>query len=168
MSPIAEIKNHRSCAPHTRMEQTSKYLHGMTTSPTNGTLDFVIVLIEPPSSDPPPADNNINHKVIGKAGIWTTTNFEVGFLLHRAYWKQGYMAEALTALLGPRGVFWERGVEKVLADVDPRNEGSVGLLRGFGFRETGREERTFETHLGWCDSVYLELGRGMGAIKGRT
>lgn len=68
------------------------------------------------------------------------------------------MAEALTALLGPDGAFWKRGVEGVVADVDPRNEGSIGILRRFGFVETGREERTFETHLGWCDSVYLGLG----------
>lgn len=73
------------------------------------------------------------------------------------------MAEALTALLGePDGVFWKRGVERVLADVDPRNVGSIGILRRFGFEEVGREEGTFETHLGWCDSVYFELRRGVG------
>lgn len=78
-------------------------------------------------------------------------------MLHRDIWGKGYMAEALTALLGSDGVFWGRGVERVVADVDPRNEGSIGILRRFGFLETGREERTFETHLGWCDSVYFEL-----------
>ena len=73
------------------------------------------------------------------------------------------MAEALAALLGPDGALWARGVRRVRADVDPRNEGSVGILRGrFGFVEVGREERTVETHLGWCGSVYLELGRGEG------
>lgn len=75
------------------------------------------------------------------------------------------MAEALSALLGREGggVVWERGVERVVADVDPRNAASVGVLRRFGFVETGRGVRTFETHLGWCDSVYLELkGPGGG------
>ncbi|KAF6230726.1 hypothetical protein HO173_011078 [Letharia columbiana] len=145
-----------SCAPHTSLLQTTTYLHGMLASPANGSLDFVLVLVSPssptdPDSDPP------RGKVIGKAGIWSLSNSEIGFLLHRDVWGEGYMAEALTALLGPNGVFWKRGVEGVVADVDPRNEGSMGILRRFGFVETGREDRTFETHLGWCDSVYLEL-----------
>ena len=72
------------------------------------------------------------------------------------------MVEALTALLGADGLFWKRGVEGVVADVDPRNEGSIGILRRFGFVETGRAENTFETHLGWCDSVYLELKGPIG------
>ncbi|KAL9068287.1 MAG: hypothetical protein Q9161_006313 [Pseudevernia consocians] len=142
-----------SCAPHTSILQTLKHLHGTISSSTNGTLDFVIVLVSPPALDPhPPTD-----KVIGKVGIWSPANSEIGFMLNRDIWGEGYMAEALTALLGPNGVFWKRDVESVLADVDPRNEGSIGILKRFGFEETGREERTFETHLGWCDSVYFEL-----------
>lgn len=78
-------------------------------------------------------------------------------MLKRECWAKGYMAEAFMALLGPDGVLWKRGVERVVADVDPRNGGSMGILRRFGFVEVGRAERTFETHLGWCDSVYLEL-----------
>ena len=85
-------------------------------------------------------------------------------MLQRSMWGKGYMAETLDALLGPCGLFWEKGVERVIADVDPRNEGSIGILRKFGFEETGRGEGTYETHLGWCDSVYLELRRsGRGA-----
>ena len=71
------------------------------------------------------------------------------------------MAEAFTALLGPDGVFWERGVEWVVADVDPRNENCIGILTKYGFVETGRREKTLKTHLGWCDSVDLELRRDL-------
>lgn len=90
-------------------------------------------------------------------------------MLHRDYWGKGYMGEALGALLGAEGVFWGRGVERVVADVDPRNEGSLRLLGRFGFVETGRGEGTFETQLGWCDSVYLELRRPLaeGGVGGR-
>ena len=52
-----------------------------------------------------------------------------------------------------------RQVESVIADVDPRNEGSLGLLKRLGWTEFGRRERTIETHLGWCDSVDLVLWR---------
>ena len=55
-------------------------------------------------------------------------------------------------------------MEWVVADVDPRNESCIGILTKFGFVETGRRERTLETHLGWCDSVYFELRKG--AVKG--
>lgn len=131
-------------------------------SPTNGTLDFVIVLLSPAKTDPhSPSNHNNDNKVIGKVGIWSATESEIGFMLHSAYWKQGYMAEAFTALLGPDGVFWERGVEWVVADVDPRNESCIGILTKYGFVETGRREKTLETHLGWCDSVDLELRRDL-------
>ena len=125
----------------------------MTASSTNGVLDFVIVLVYPCARDA----NAPAGKVIGKAGIWRAENSEIGFMLHRDYWGNGYMAETFAALLGPGGVLWKRGLDRVFADVDPRNEGSIGILRRFGFVETGREEGTFETHLGWCDSVYFEL-----------
>ena len=69
------------------------------------------------------------------------------------------MTEALEALL-PH--LWAQGVERIVADVDPRNESSIRLLMGFGFVETGRAERTFETGLGWCDSVYFALERPRG------
>lgn len=77
------------------------------------------------------------------------------------------MAEALSALInhiwsgtggGGRGRGRGRGdIQKIVADVDPRNTASVGLLKNFGFEETGYEARTWKTHLGWCDSLYLAL-----------
>lgn len=118
----------------------------------NGILDFTIVLSNPNSPRTRP-------KVIGKAGIWDPSNCEIGFLLHRSFWGQGFMTEALKALL-PH--LWAQGVERIVADVDPRNESSIRLLMGFGFVETGRAERTFETGLGWCDSVYFALERPRG------
>ena len=66
------------------------------------------------------------------------------------------MSEAFVALL-PH--LWANGVERVTADVDPRNESSLGLLGKFGFRETGRAERTIEVGGVWVDSVFLELER---------
>ena len=68
------------------------------------------------------------------------------------------MTEALEALLP---YLWAQGLERIVADVDPRNESSIRLLKSFGFVETGRAERTFETGLGWCDSVYFALERSI-------
>ncbi|CAF9912561.1 MAG: hypothetical protein HETSPECPRED_000973 [Heterodermia speciosa] len=186
-----EVMRYWSTAPHTKEAQTKKYLDGMIAVPCNGILDFIIVL--------KPTGNSI-----GKLGIWCKdpSNPEVGFMLARAHWNKGYMAEAMTVWLeylwstnceqlvngkyagahecngdsgaldnlqaseGSNGVqnggmetYRGRRIERVVADADPRNEACLGVLRKFGFKETGRAEKTFETHLGWCDSVYFELQR---------
>lgn len=116
----------------------------MVSAPNNGISSFVIVL---KSAD----------CVIGKISIWETNTSEVGFLLHRSNWGKGYMGEAFAAFL--RHLWSGKGgdVKILRADVDPRNEGSLGLLRKFGFVMTGYKKNTIETHLGWCDSVYLAL-----------
>ncbi|KAL8783691.1 MAG: hypothetical protein Q9195_009316 [Heterodermia aff. obscurata] len=163
----------------------------MIAAPCNGILDFVIVLKSTGTS-------------IGKLGIWCRdpSNPEVGFMLARAHWSKGYMAEAMYGWLeylwsmnceqlvngeygeghecngdsvaidnlegakqsngvqkGGMETYRGRRIERVVADADPRNEACLGMLRKFGFKETGRAEKTFETHLGWCDSVYFELQR---------
>ncbi|TPX55716.1 hypothetical protein PhCBS80983_g05096 [Powellomyces hirtus] len=96
--------------------------------------------------------------VIGKMGLYKLP--EIGFILHPAYWGKGYASEALTLMLK---VIWDLRPElsHIDADVDPRNWRSLRLLKRFGFVEIGRREKTFETHLGWCDSVDLRLTRPM-------
>lgn len=118
----------------------------MVSSANNGISDFSIVL---QSSESP--------KVIGKVGIWDPETSEIGFMLNRAYWGKGYMAEALSALLD---YLWSgKGGEVpfLTADVDPRNDASLGILKKFRFYQYAYKEKTCETHLGWCDSVYLIL-----------
>ena len=45
------------------------------------------------------------------------------------------------------------------ADVDPRNEASVALLKALGFDETHREKNTFCIEGEWSDSIYFALPR---------
>lgn len=118
----------------------------MISSSNNGISDFVIVL---QSLDPP--------SVIGKVGVWAPERDEIGFMLSRAYWGMGYMAEAFSALLHHLWSGKGGEVSRLMADVDPRNDASLRVLKKLGFRQTGVEVRTIETHLGWCDSVYLGL-----------
>jgi ribosomal-protein-alanine N-acetyltransferase len=47
--------------------------------------------------------------------------------------------------------------DHLFADVDPRNLRSINLLNKFGFENIGFERQTFETHIGWCDSIYYKL-----------
>lgn len=137
----------RSVPPHNTLPQTKKYLQNMIDSSNNGRSDFVIVLV---SASAPPT-------VIGKAGIWLVGTGEVGFMLNRAYWGKGYMTEALQNLLDHLWSGKGGDVPYLTADVDPRNDASINILKRFGFQETGYQEKTIKTHLGWCDSIYLTL-----------
>jgi ribosomal-protein-alanine N-acetyltransferase len=60
---------------------------------------------------------------------------ELGYGLLRAAWGQGYMHEALCALLGFG--FDELGLNRVEADIDPRNQPSARSLERLGFSKEG-------------------------------
>lgn len=141
---------------HTTIDQTKSYLNRMMEPSTNGDVEFVIVLPASNPLDHPSSTAVSKEKVIGTAGIWDEANGEIELMLHRDFWGHGYMSEALTAMIP---IFWQKGLEKLVADVDPRNEGSLKVLNKLGFVEAGSAKNTSETDIGWCDSVYLELRR---------
>lgn len=60
---------------------------------------------------------------------------ELGFGMHRAHWRQGLMHEALCELL--RFGFDALELNRVEADVDPRNVASVRRLERLGFVKEG-------------------------------
>ncbi|NGP75756.1 GNAT family N-acetyltransferase [Balneolaceae bacterium YR4-1] len=67
---------------------------------------------------------------------------EVGFALHPQYWGNGYMIEALPAIL--RFGFIKLKLHRIEADVDPRNSSSINLLEKFNFQKEGlMRERYF-------------------------
>lgn len=99
----------------------------------------------------------VEHKgsVIGKAGFYRFP--EIGYILHPEVWGRGFATEAVRPIL--ERAFAIHRLPAVVADVDPRNMASLALLSRFGFRETGRAERTFEIAGQWVDSIYLKLDR---------
>ena len=82
---------------------------------------------------------NADKKVIGTALLFkfeeSSNRLELGYALGRAYWKQGYAAEALRALLA--NVFTAMHVRRVEAEVNPDNIASNALLRSLGFSHEG-------------------------------
>jgi [ribosomal protein S5]-alanine N-acetyltransferase len=60
---------------------------------------------------------------------------EIGYGLAYSAWGHGYMHEALLALL--EFGFSELGLNRVEADIDPRNEPSARSLERLGFRKEG-------------------------------
>jgi RimJ/RimL family protein N-acetyltransferase len=66
---------------------------------------------------------------------WQCRRCEIGYCLGRAHWGHGYMHEALTALIDYG--FRELDLNRIEADVDPRNVGSVKSLERLGFVREG-------------------------------
>jgi RimJ/RimL family protein N-acetyltransferase len=60
---------------------------------------------------------------------------EVGYMLAFEAWGQGYASEAVEAMLD--WGFTARGLNRVEADIDPRNEPSARLLERLGFTREG-------------------------------
>lgn len=60
---------------------------------------------------------------------------EVGFALARAHWGKGYISEVVPAII--RFAFEELGLERLTADADPRNHGSIRALERAGFVREG-------------------------------
>jgi RimJ/RimL family protein N-acetyltransferase len=60
---------------------------------------------------------------------------EIGYALGRDYWGQGYMNEALMAVL--KYAFEELDLHRIEADVDPRNTASIKTVERLGFQREG-------------------------------
>ena len=110
----------------------------MVSAPTNGQVAFAIAL--PPStsnadsSTTPEAAAKEEGTLIGHAGIWHVPRNELGFVIDKPYWRQGYMTEVLAALIP---VFWQQGLKKVWSEVHMANEASLKVLKKSGFIQVG-------------------------------
>ena len=130
----------RSEPPHKNLERTTEWLSGMRQGRYNGVSDFIICL--------KPDD-----KPIGKIGVWSGD--EIGFLLDRSCWHKGLAKEALYGSIPY--LFDTRKLDSITADIDPRNEASIGILKKVGFEVEKFEEKTLEIDGVWVDSLYLRL-----------
>ncbi len=80
---------------------------------------------------------------------------EVGYCLHSAHWRKGYMGEALAALIDHAfGVLKLRRLE---ADVDPKNASSLRILERMGFQREGLLRERWNVAGEIQDSVMLGL-----------
>lgn len=130
-----------SSLPHETLYQTRAWVAAMVEAAASGpSLDFII---------------EFEGRAIGKAGFWKAP--EIGYILHPDYWGRGLAREALEAVI--RIGFEVGGIEEIIADVDPRNAASLGLLERLGFVRTGFARETWEIGGVLLDSVYLTLTR---------
>jgi len=77
--------------------------------------------------------------LLGTCSLWNineqSRRAEIGFIQGPETWGQGYMREALTALLDY--AFTELRFNRIEADIDPRNERCARLLDRLGFSREG-------------------------------
>ena len=143
-APLHEILSHKvamrywSTPPHETLDRTREWLKSMIDIPAGEGEDFIV---------------EHRGRVIGKAGLFRFP--EIGFILHPEYWGRGFAREALRPVIDR--AFKIHGLERIIADVDPRNAASLRLLASLGFRETGRRQRSWHVGDEWCDSVDLAL-----------
>lgn len=126
-----------STLPHESFAQTEEWVASMVDAPSAESDDFIV---------------EVDGQVIGKLGCWRLP--EIGYLLGRSAWGQGYASEAMAAFLAHRR---QAGSREITADTDPRNMASVRLLQRHGFVETGRAEKTWLIGGQWFDSIYWRL-----------
>ena len=127
-----------STPPHASVERTREWLAATIAIMPDEGEDFVV---------------EHDGRVIGKAGLHRCP--VVGFIFHPDRWGRGLAFEALGAVIAR--AFETHGLDRIEADVDPRNAASLRLLERHGFVETGRAARTWLVGDEWCDSVYLRL-----------
>ncbi len=80
---------------------------------------------------------------------------EIGYYLGSAWWGQGLMHEALTALIGY--AFGTLKLRRIEADVDPRNASSLKSVGRLGFRQEGLLRERWNVDGEIQDTVYFGL-----------
>lgn len=128
-----------STPPHGDEAVTRDWLAAMIAAPSATSDDFIV---------------EHDGRLIGKLGAWALP--EIGFIFDPRCWGRGFAREALAAFIAH---VFAGPTDHLVADVDPRNAGSIALLGGAGFRETHRAARTWLVGDEWCDSVYFRLDR---------
>ena len=100
--------------------------------------------------------------VIGSCGLFNfdeeRRRAEVGYELRQAYWRQGIMREALTAILSL--AFGPMALHRVEALTDGRNTASQSILASLGFIHEGTLRERFYFHGGYHDDWYFGLLSG--------
>ena len=80
---------------------------------------------------------------------------EVGYIMNRRYWGNGYMSETMTCCFNY--AFETLQLHRLEADTDPENAGSLALLNKFGFQREGFFADRWNVAGEWKDSVMLGL-----------
>lgn len=102
---------------------------------------------------------NDPEKIIGTTGFWRIDfdNYraEIGYMLHSAYWRKGYMREAVLASI--KWVFENTAVHSIEANINPENEASADLLKKTGFKQEAYFKENYYFNGVFKDSIIYSL-----------
>ncbi|HEF5873269.1 TPA: GNAT family N-acetyltransferase [Burkholderia cenocepacia] len=123
----AEAMRYFSFSPMTRIEQAeARVARNVQTSASGESLVCVLELRE-------------TGEALGECSLFHANEqcrrAEIGFSLRRTFWRGGYMREAASALIDH--AFGTLRLNRLEADIDPRNAASAGLLERLGFVREG-------------------------------
>jgi ribosomal-protein-alanine N-acetyltransferase len=142
-----EVMRYGSGLPWTSMEQADEYLAKGDQAVTDGVA--LRVGIEAKNTG----------CLVGQAALFAFSEqnrrCDIGYSLGREHWGNGYAGEALRALLGYG--FDGLGLNRMEADVDPRNGASVRLLERLGFQREGYMPERWIVGDEVCDTVFYGL-----------
>jgi RimJ/RimL family protein N-acetyltransferase len=79
---------------------------------------------------------------------------EIGYILKRAYWGNGYVTEAIASLID---LLFAEGQRRIFADTDPDNTPSIAVVERLGFTLEATLRAEWETHIGVRDSLIWGL-----------
>lgn len=100
-------------------------------------------------------------EMIGDAGLHhffdQNRRCEIGYALASRHWGQGYATEALRAII--RYGFDALDLNRIEADIDPRNIGSSRVLEKLGFRKEGHMPERWFVFGEFADTVNYGLLR---------
>ncbi len=127
MNSDAEVTKFLGYAPWNVLAQAEAWFQRISAQQEAGSaLEFVVVA-------------KPGGHVIGRCGLFdfeeANTHARLGYILGRAHWGQGYMREALTALV--EAAFRQMRLRKLEANVEAENVRSAHLLQRLGFTREG-------------------------------
>jgi RimJ/RimL family protein N-acetyltransferase len=82
---------------------------------------------------------------------------DIGYALAQAHWGKGYLAEAMQAML--EHAFGPMDLNRIEADIDPRNTASEKLLERMGFQKEGYMRERWIVNGEVCDTAFYGLLR---------
>lgn len=91
---------------------------------------------------------------------------ELGYAFGSSHWGKGYATEALEAALDYG--FHELHLNRVEADIDPRNAASAAVLERMGFRKEGYMPERWFVHGEMADTINYGLLRSYWDARRRT
>jgi len=82
---------------------------------------------------------------------------EIGITVSPMHQKQGFAREALSAIVN--SLFTIPGLHRIVELVDTRNEASISMLEGCGFRREGHFIKSYDDNGVWTDEFQYALLR---------